>query len=125
MDRKRSGALHTYCKACCRVRAKRAYERADKTMRARLHREWVRANREHVRNYKIATALGVTVAEVAAIRALGKCAICGTTEKLRVDHCHASGSLRGLLCDSCNKGLGFFKDDPKRLRAALRYLKRV
>ena len=124
VDRKRADALHTYCKACCRLRAAQAYARADKTERTRLHREWVRVNREHVRNYKTALALGVTVAEIEAIRATGKCAICGTAETLRVDHCHVSGSLRGLLCDSCNKGLGFFRDDPARLRAALRYLER-
>lgn len=38
--------------------------------------------------------------------------------------CHVSMRVRGVLCDSCNKGLGFFRDDPARLRAAIRYLKR-
>lgn len=62
----------------------------------------------------------------------GVCAICGTdtpTENhdetrphLYVDHCHTSGAVRGLLCGNCNTGLGFFKDNPERLKAAIQYL---
>lgn len=124
VDRKRADALHTYCKDCCKRRAKDAYARSDKAERARIHREWVRANREHIRAYKTAQSLGVSVADVKALLVRGRCEICGAKESLRVDHCHMAGRLRGLLCDPCNKGLGFFRDDPKRLRSALRYLKR-
>jgi hypothetical protein len=56
----------------------------------------------------------------------GCCAICGKPpepgKKLHVDHDHATGEVRGLLCDLCNRGLGFFKDNPQALRNAARYL---
>lgn len=53
-----------------------------------------------------------------------QCAICGINPKdnLVVDHNHITGKVRGLLCSSCNKGLGFFKDNIQRLQSAIVYL---
>lgn len=53
----------------------------------------------------------------------GRCAICLEKPKtLRVDHDHATGVLRGLLCHNCNVGLGQFYDAPALLRRAAKYL---
>ncbi len=57
------------------------------------------------------------------IRQGGRCAVCeAPTQDLHVDHCHATGKVRGLLCANCNRGLGLFADDPARMRVAARYL---
>ena len=58
----------------------------------------------------------------------GRCAICGTHEKLlkrrlSIDHNHETNRVRGFLCGSCNQGLGYFRDNPKLLEAASDYLK--
>lgn len=59
----------------------------------------------------------------------GRCAVCKRTEDevgstLHLDHCHATGKLRGLLCADCNRGLGSFRDSPENLIAASEYLTR-
>ena len=52
-----------------------------------------------------------------------RCAICGRNDqRLNVDHDHSSGRRRGMLCNTCNGGLGFFKDNPDFLRKAAIYL---
>lgn len=40
-----------------------------------------------------------------------------------VDHCHSKGHVRGLLCNECNRGLGYFHDNIKTLENAIIYLK--
>lgn len=59
----------------------------------------------------------------------GGCAICGRcprTKRLAVDHDHATGRVRGLLCpgeDGCNvRLLGYVRDNVAILQAAIDYL---
>ena len=60
----------------------------------------------------------------------GVCAICGVDkpsahrQHFYVDHCHTTGKIRGLLCGSCNTGLGHFKDNPDLLTTAISYLEK-
>lgn len=72
---------------------------------------------------------GITLEEKDALLASqgDKCAICRTTEPRgkgwHVDHCHVTKKNRGILCHSCNLGLGQFKDSAALLRRAARYLR--
>lgn len=56
----------------------------------------------------------------------GKCAICqratGKTKRLAVDHDHKTDEVRGLLCSTCNRILGHFRDDPNAFGRAIVYL---
>ena len=59
---------------------------------------------------------GISPADYDALLAKqdGVCATCGkpSEETLCVDHCHETGTIRGLLCRQCNFALGCFKDEP-------------
>lgn len=60
----------------------------------------------------------------------GNCGICRKNQKelrrrLSVDHNHESGRIRGLLCDNCNPGLGYYRDSIFLLEKAIEYLKRT
>lgn len=51
------------------------------------------------------------------------CPIClRPMDKPVIDHCHDTDRVRGLICDTCNRGLGMFGDDPDRIRRALSHL---
>lgn len=61
------------------------------------------------------------------------CAICGNvcarvvsgkTRWMHVDHDHTTGKVRGILCNACNTGIGYFKDDIVVLRNAISYLEK-
>lgn len=54
----------------------------------------------------------------------GNCAICnrrpGTS--LHVDHCHKTGKIRELLCNSCNTAMGSLRENPEIIRSMLKYI---
>ena len=61
-----------------------------------------------------------------------RCAICNGTatgnrsqKYLSVDHCHTTGKVRGLLCFTCNTGIGSIKDDDELLEKAIAYLREM
>lgn len=56
------------------------------------------------------------------IEEVKNCVICGSKEKLVVDHDHKENKIRGMLCHHCNRGLGHFRDDPMLLEFAAQYL---
>jgi hypothetical protein len=105
-------------------------------------REWRKNNPERAREFdrqrhtrRRLKQFGLTQADVDAMKAKqgNRCAVCdkpetlqrpqdGKVRELAFDHCHATGEFRGLLCGSCNQGLGYFFDRPEILRAAADYL---
>lgn len=103
-----------YCKPCERSR----YEAKAGTP------EFVRRTRET----RLKGVYGITHAEYDGMleRQGGGCAICRQPPPeesyLTVDHCHNSGRVRGLLCSTCNLGLGAFKDSRALLSSAETYL---
>lgn len=93
-------------------------------------KRWRAAHPEAVtrfyRRRRLRKEFGLTEAQYTAMAATqgGLCAICGQAPEyaLEVDHDHATGQVRALLCRLCNRMLGLAKDDPARLASAIRYL---
>jgi hypothetical protein len=100
-----------YCKFCNKKKSRATY-----TNNKRSHK-----------NCQLKIDFGITIDDYEAmcISQNNKCGICNTEirdKALSVDHDHKTGELRGLLCNSCNLGLGHFKDSPHILRKAINYL---
>jgi hypothetical protein len=56
----------------------------------------------------------------------GGCGVCGGESQRAyydLDHCHETGTVRGLLCGRCNKGLGLLGDNEEAVMRALEYLR--
>lgn len=111
--------------------------------RATYKREYYAINAERIQSARKASghtlrmnlkACGLTVEQYDTMRESqdGKCACCATPTFRRtegpkgqvdqVDHCHATGCIRGLLCSNCNTALGLLKEDATRINALMAYL---
>jgi hypothetical protein len=117
--------------------ATKAYSRAhyhkNREKRMAQQNAWRAANPERARTYnreaRLKSSYGLTPERFEALLSSqgSCCAICETDTPggrgtWKVDHCHTSGKVRGLLCNGCNVGLGYFKDDTNALKRATSYL---
>ena len=85
-------------------------------------KNWREANKDYSR----LKLYGITQEEVQLLveQQNNSCAICLTqfTKTPHVDHDHATGKVRGLLCTICNFGLGLVKDDTNLLEILSSYI---
>jgi hypothetical protein len=124
-DRRRASGLMSRCKVC-----KTDDARHYRASRPGYHKDVYARSREATRERHLVRKYGVTLADYDAMLKTqgGKCAICLSPESAQykgvfhVDHCHATGAVRGLLCRGCNHMLGSVGDDPAVLRRAIAYL---
>lgn len=93
-------------------------------------REWYQRNRETEAAKQQARKYGLDPQAVndMFLSQGGQCAACfdalGDGHWRHIDHCHATGRVRGILCRHCNTALGFFNEDPAKLHALANYVER-
>lgn len=120
------------CKECWKEKGKKYHQKNREKMNARTRayyqahleqsRLWSRRN--NVKRY------GVSEEEYDALfkRGAGQCWIChgdpDTGKQLSIDHDHTTGVIRGLLCRTCNFGVGSFRDNPALCESGASYLRR-
>lgn len=114
--RNRKNQHQSECKDCNRIR-RRKWWTSEKGRRSSA-------------NTRLKQRFGVTIEEYEEmLEAAGnKCEICEVTrstggKRLGIDHDHKTGKFRGILCDSCNLGIGNFKDNISILKKAIKYLR--
>jgi hypothetical protein len=85
--------------------------------------------KRHFRTHQYSNRYGITVDEYEAMALAqhGRCAICTTASPgghgkwFCIDHDHATGKIRGLLCQPCNVKLAAL-EDAEFMAAATKYL---
>lgn len=135
------GTIYTYS-----YRGKRCRECNDQLRKEREERKFGKQGRlnyiaKRSRKCNVKNMYGLEWKEYEALKELQdhKCEICkmeiqdyfetknppGDRGEIVIDHCHDTGRVRGLLCKTCNSGLGFFKDNPEFLRNAAAYIEKI
>jgi len=124
-NRTRNG-LMSRCKPCGAIQAK---EWRDRNPHKAFNRYW--SNRDHERERHLKRKYGISFSDYHdMIKSQGgKCAVCSADAPLHkmldVDHCHKTGTVRGLLCTSCNRMLGNAGDRIHVLVAGAKYLSKT
>ena len=103
------------CKEC-------RYSVRDREKEKKRHREYMKERRSKnphaVRQNYERSLYGVSKEDIG----ITSCMICGSEERLCIDHCHTTSKVRGILCSKCNTGLGMFRDNIEYLAEAIKYL---
>jgi Recombination endonuclease VII len=115
----------------------RSDRRKDPSKYSRWYKTTYDNNKDKIQKRNILRNHGITLEEYEAmfLKQNSLCAICllpetrkgrtpGTILRLCVDHCHKTGTIRGLLCHACNTAIGKFKDSTELLMKAIEYLKK-
>ncbi len=119
------------CMECSKQRNKNRH-RNNREADLAANKAWYDTNKHVHRNAMYRNKYGITLADYDALLASqgGTCRICRRPpstikpdKNLAVDHDHDTGTVRGLLCDMCNVGLGNFRDSAEALEAAANYLR--
>jgi hypothetical protein len=147
------GLYRQHCRECLRTyareRGRKKYGHGPKKILDR-NRSYRERNKIKFRNFDLKRYFGITFEEFEKMLTDqgGRCKLCGTAEpkgkhkRFHVDHYHPDGSpaskrrkgikfaaenraaIRGILCGTCNVGIGMLKDSPALLRHAADYIEK-
>jgi len=141
-DNRRKDRRASKCRDCVRINTEAYYARYPKAESQRRMRNaehgkaWHQRNRSkqiaRMRWNRAKKVYGINKEDYENLLVAqgGRCAICRADSPGRddqffaIDHDHATGVVRGLLCQRCNSGLGFFLDNPELMREAATYVER-
>jgi hypothetical protein len=126
VDRGRATGRQSKCKKCQRIRFLERMAQDAGKVRETVRRSQAKGRRRRLYGISDETYQAMVVEQE------GRCRICnkippppmGTYGGLVIDHCHRTQVVRGLLCHSCNRGIGLLGDDPETIQRAYEYITR-
>lgn len=125
LEKTRTNGLYPWCKVC-RQEAGPAHRKKNRAAALAYNQRADVKLRRRERDYAKKYGMSLDDYEHMCAKQEKKCLICFFPPKegklLMVDHNHKTGEVRGLLCDTCNRTLGLFKDSIPMLTRALTYL---
>ena len=100
-----------------------------KSCRNQYQKEWVKRKGGAMYHRTVRYGMSPNEYEELLEEQLNRCACCGSSDPKRkagfvIDHDHQTGQVRGLLCHSCNIGIGQLGDSISGLTQALNYLRK-
>lgn len=127
-DKSKKLGVSSYCKDCS-TKSRLIRYRQSPEIEKQKQKEYYSKNKHVFKGYSLKALYGLNQTQFNAMRSSQNysCKICKTHENnlnrgLFVDHCHETGKIRGLLCQSCNTMLGNAKDSILVLQAGIDYL---
>ena len=134
-DKTKPTLYKSNCKDCCREIRRRSRQKRPEVYR-RIAKNYGLRDPERLKNNRLKSAHKITVEQFKQILAEqgNVCKICKQSNNEErgyvVDHDHnccpknksCDKCRRGIICQSCNKTLGFAKDNPEILQNAIDYL---
>lgn len=126
--RSRSSARFCKREECVKFRQQLRWEKwAEQDHSREMRNEYQRRYRKKThyhRKWEVKSRYGLEWEEYLALldEYAHKCALCGESDDICVDHCHRTGKVRGILCRKHNAAIGQLGDDADSMLAAYNYL---
>lgn len=123
------GGLNAPCKVCCKKYRHSPGQKLRESNYAKHKKSWKNKNtRKRCREWYLKNNYALTQKEFLFIyvNQNGCCAVCKkpvALDKIRIDHNHETGKVRGLLCNECNLDLGTIEKRLGNIGQVLEYLK--
>ena len=127
----KDGRMHV-CSSCRSIYKKNRYlipALREKELKRKKIYYYETNQRLKQKKYLLQKKYGLTIAQKVQMLELQnyKCVGCNcpiSEENSKVDHCHITKKVRGILCNNCNLALGLVYDNISTLKNLIEYLKR-
>lgn len=122
-DSKGIAGRHNYCYTCHNIKQREKYQTEKQG-----NTSWYQQRLKKQRTNFILKTYGITSEQYDRLVEVqnNRCSLCYTEfsdkNKPRLDHNHVTGKLRGMLCNTCNLGLGLIENTPNFYQRVMRYL---